>query len=119
MREWILKLIGRMAPFGPTENVDRRQRREPDGPITTCTRVKLGTVTICGGDGDHRMEIERTYPGGREPDYRLSLQYDRGDGEWETLLVLSPGVVDEFKALMDESVRFVGSLDPSRKSAGA
>ncbi len=119
MREWILKLIGRMAPFGAGDDGGERPRRGHDGPITTCTRVKVGTVTICGGEGDHRMEIERIYPGGREPDYRLSLQYDQGDGEWETLLVLSPVVVDEFKALMDESVWFVGTLDPSRKSAGA
>ncbi len=111
MREWILKLIGRMAPFGVGDDGDGRRRRSRDGPITTCTRVKVGTVTICGGDGDHRMEIERIYPRGREPDYRLSLQHDRGDGEWETLLVLSPVVVDEFKALMDESVRFVGTFE--------
>jgi hypothetical protein len=116
MRDWILKLIGRMAPFGARDD-DGRPRRGRDGPITTCTRVKLGTVTICGGDGDHRMEIERIFPRGREPDYRLSLQCERG-GEWETLLVLSPEVVEEFKALMDESVRFIGPLDPLEQSAG-
>jgi hypothetical protein len=115
MREWILNLIGRMVPFGEREGCGPR-RRAPDGPISTCTRVRVGTVTVCGGDGDHRMEIDRIYPSGREPDYRLSLQYDRG-GEWETLLVLSPSVVDEFKALMDESVRFVGSLDRADETA--
>ena len=117
MREWILNLIARVAPFREREPERRPRRRDPDGPIATCTRVRVGTVMVCGGGGDHRVEIDRIHPNGRGPDYRLSLQYDRGGGEWETLLVVSPAVVGEFKALLDESVRFIGTLERADEAA--